>query len=214
MKVYVPQTVRKIRNYYGSTLFDYKQTIFEKIERHSQLLWNAVECHNDVVLNEINNYHPDYIGKSWQEIMNSTFSRSDVQTAVLRQYGFRELHEVRKEPLNAIFENIVDIMLEGNLSLLRRHCEQYPECIVQKSQFGHEATLLHYLANNGLELYRQVVPYNLKSLFMFLIKNGADVNAKMKVYGGQHTFIDLFASSIHPYDAGVREDFIGYYNDL
>lgn len=192
MSVYIPEGILQIRKYYGSSLFVYNQTILEKLEKHSDLLWAAVGDGNAVVVNEINNYHPGYIGYSWREIINSDFSKEDARLAVAKQYGYNSFNDVTNEPLESRFEHIIDTMLDGNLPSLDNLCSRSPGCMSEKSPFGHGATLLHYLSNNGVELYRQILPYNVKVLFGYLVKNGADLNALMNVYGGQHTFIELF----------------------
>ena len=86
--------------------------------------------------------------------------------------------------------------------------EENPDLIFQKSKFGHQATLLHYVASNGVEFWRQIVPHNLPEMISYLIEKGADKNAKMKVYGGEFSVLPLLESSAHPYAAGIADQMI------
>ena len=47
----------------------------------------------------------------------------------------------------------------------------------------HGATLLHYVAANGIENYRQKTPPNIVELTKLLLDSGAAVNAIADLYG-------------------------------
>ena len=103
------------------------------------------------------------------------------------------------------FENAVNTMLGGDLSLLKRLVGETPGLTSARSQYGHGATLLHYAGTNGVESYRQVVPLNLAEIVDFLIAWGADPAIEANIYGGS-TPRQLFETSRHSHESNVLRD--------
>jgi ankyrin repeat protein len=68
----------------------------------------------------------------------------------------------------------------------------------------HRATLLHYVAANGVEGYRQRTPKNAAEITRILLEAGAEVDALAELYGGQSTTMSMLVSSCHPAKAGVQ----------
>jgi ankyrin repeat protein len=68
----------------------------------------------------------------------------------------------------------------------------------------HRATLLHYVAANGVEGYRQRTPPNAVDVTKLLLQAGAEVDALADLYGGHHTTMSMLASSGHPAKAGLH----------
>ena len=68
----------------------------------------------------------------------------------------------------------------------------------------HRATLLHYVAANGVEGYRQRTPANAVDVAKMLLHAGAEVDALADMYGGQHTTMSMLVSSGHPAKVGVQ----------
>jgi ankyrin repeat protein len=68
----------------------------------------------------------------------------------------------------------------------------------------HGAMLLHYLAANGVEGYRQRSPKNAADVAGVLIEAGADPDALCSLYGGECTTLALLVSSSPPAAAGVQ----------
>jgi hypothetical protein len=66
--------------------------------------------------------------------------------------------------------------------------------------------LLHYVAANGVEIRRQVVPSNAAEIARILLDHGAELRATMPVYGGQYDPLALMRTSAHPHDAGVARE--------
>jgi Ankyrin repeats (3 copies)/Ankyrin repeat len=75
-----------------------------------------------------------------------------------------------------------------------------------RSTRRHHATLLHYVAANGVEDFRQLTPPNAVEIARRLLDAGADVDALADTYGGgpEQTTINLLVSSAHPAEAGVQ----------
>jgi hypothetical protein len=57
-----------------------------------------------------------------------------------------------------------------------------------------------------VEIWRQQVPLNLPETVSYLLEEGANPGAKMKVYGGEYTAAELLLSSLHPRNAGIFEE--------
>jgi hypothetical protein len=69
----------------------------------------------------------------------------------------------------------------------------------------HRATLLHYVAANGVEDFRQKTPANAVEIARFLLDSGAAVDAIAETYGSDwwQTTMNLLVSSAHPAGAGL-----------
>jgi ankyrin repeat protein len=65
------------------------------------------------------------------------------------------------------------------------------------------ATLLHYVAANGVEGYRQKTPPNAVAIARALLTAGADPDAEADLYGGGATTMGLLVSSDPPARAGL-----------
>jgi hypothetical protein len=104
------------------------------------------------------------------------------------------------------FESAVDALTEGDMGALTRMLDRSPNLTAARSAYGHRATLLHYVAANGVEIRRQVVPSNASDIAGILLDHGADLRATMPVYGGHYDPLALMRTSAHPYDAGVARE--------
>jgi hypothetical protein len=87
-----------------------------------------------------------------------------------------------------------------------------PEITKVSSHYGHKAQLIHYCASNAVEIYRQVVPQNLREMIGLLLEFGADPTVEIPVYGGAFNFMQLFESSAHPREAGVNVEVSELFN--
>lgn len=68
----------------------------------------------------------------------------------------------------------------------------------------HRATLLHYVAANGVEGHRQQTPANAAEVATLLLRGGAEVDALADMYGGRHTTLSMVASSAPVARAGLQ----------
>lgn len=153
-------------------------------------------------------WSPDFKGVSQQSIFQQPCPTLEVcEQAIAREYGYVDWADVleRNQEFNRDFENAVDAVVTGNMTSLRRLLNEHPSLTTQTSQFGHRATLLHYLGANGVESQRQTTPYAAAQIAQLLIDNGADRNAKANIYGGS-TALELAVTSAHPHKAGVIDD--------
>lgn len=109
------------------------------------------------------------------------------------------------------FERAVDAVVNGDLELLRRLLSEDPSLVHARSTRVtggnppvHGATLLHYLAANGVEDERQRSPKNAVEVARLLLEAGADPNALCDAYGSRCTTMALLVSSTPPANAGVQ----------
>lgn len=138
---------------------------------------------------------------------------------VARMYDFRDWPALEQhaaaasQPGSAVhrFEAAVEAVIDGDIDGLDRRLRDHPELISARSSritpFDppiHGATLLHYLAANGVEGYRQRSPANAVEVARLLLERGADPNALANCYGGEWTTMGLLVSSTPPALAGTQ----------
>ena len=104
----------------------------------------------------------------------------------------------------AKFESAVEAVVTGDVATLDRLLREDPELVRARSTEAHGATLLHYVAANGVEEYRQKTPGNAVEVAKALLDRGAEVDALAWMYGGEHTTMSMLVSSCHPAEAGVQ----------
>jgi hypothetical protein len=113
-----------------------------------------------------------------------------------------------------VFEGAVKAVQTGDASGLKALLRLDPSLVAQRSSRPHHAMLLHYIADNGVELVDGGVDNGIVSLARYpgnaveildvLLAAGADVDATADFYGGGATTLGLVATSIHPARAGVQ----------
>ena len=138
---------------------------------------------------------------------------SKAQFVVARTHGFdswpkfvRHLEALSGGPsFEARFEAGAEAIIRGDLQSLRRLLTEDPTLVRARSSRQHGAALLHYVAANGVETYRQKTPANIVEVTELLLDAGAEVDATAAVYGGHLTTLELAATSQPPESAGVQE---------
>jgi len=141
---------------------------------------------------------------------------ADAQFVIARAHGFLswpkfvqhiESLDRASSPVSA-FEAAAYAIVTGDVATLKRLLREQPTLIRARSTREHRSTLLHYVAANGVENYRQVTPRNIATVTEILLAAGADVNSEADVYGGGCTTLGLVATSAPPAIAGVQRDLI------
>jgi ankyrin repeat protein len=82
--------------------------------------------------------------------------------------------------------------------------EEAPDLVRARSTRRHHATLLHYVAANGVEGGRQKTPANAVAVATALLDAGAEVDALAEMYGQTCTTMSMLVSSCHPANAGLQ----------
>jgi ankyrin repeat protein len=156
----------------------------------------------------------DQFARSEKSSAKLTLTKS--QFILARAHGFESWPKFAKH-LEALarantpvstFERAADAIITGDLKTLETLLRKNPKLSHARSTREHQATLLHYVAANGVEGYRQKTPKNAVEIAKLLLANGAEVNATANVYGGGATTLTLVATSIHPEQAGLQESLL------
>jgi len=121
------------------------------------------------------------------------------------------LEPVASDDEGACFERAADAVVDGDLVTLAALLAADPglatarsERVTDRTPPVHRATLLHYIAANGVEDERQRSPANAVEVARLLLSAGADPNALADMYGGECTTLSLLVSSTPPARAGVQ----------
>jgi Ankyrin repeats (3 copies) len=139
-------------------------------------------------------------------------SLADAQFVIARAHGYGNwpafaaqiTAQARHSSPESQFESAVDAIVGGDARAVERLLLENPRLIRARSAREHRATLLHYVAANGIEGYRQKTPKNAVTIAEILLNAGAEVDAVADVYGGGATTLGLAATSVHPERAGVQ----------
>ena len=152
------------------------------------------------------------------EVRATPIDRDDARLALARWYEFQDWQRLEEYVASvqqpgpiARFERAVEAVIDGDIATLKQLLAEDPELVRARStrvnHFDppmHRSTLLHYLAANGVEGYRQRSPKNAADVAKVLLDAGADPNALSWAYGGQCTTMALLVSSTPPASAGVQ----------
>ncbi len=155
---------------------------------------------------------------SRDQVLATPIDADDAKLALARWYDFSDWSKL-EDYVEAVgkpgpvqrFERAVELVVDGDIPTLRRLLAEDPDLVRRRStrmtHFDppvHGAMLLHYLAANGVEGYRQRSPKNAAAVAQVLLEAGADPDALAALYGGQCTTLALLVSSTPPAQAGVQ----------
>lgn len=135
---------------------------------------------------------------------------AEAQFTLAREYGFHSWPRFSTHLRGLVdgavgrFEAAVDAVIGGDLDALESLLDQAPGLVRERSTRTHGATLLHYVAANGVESYRQKTPPNALEIADLLLRRGAEVDATAVMYGYDATTLVMLVSSDHPARAGLQ----------
>jgi ankyrin repeat protein len=152
------------------------------------------------------------------EVRGVALDRSDARLALARGYSFRDwarladwVEGVRGDGPVARFEAAVEAVIAGEVPALARMLGERPALVRARSTVVthhdppvHAATLLHYVAANGVEDHRQKSPPNAAEVARVLLEAGSEPDALAGMYGGECTTMSMLVSSSPPAEAGVQ----------
>ena len=155
--------------------------------------------------------HPRFRDQQVGEVRSATLDLEDAKLVTARSYAFESWEDLavfaeRTTSDRAIvrFESAVDAIVSGNRDMLETLLREDPALVAARSARRHRATLLHYVAANGVEGWRQRVPPNAVDIARLLLDAGADPNALAEMYDAQCTTLSMLVSSSPPADAGLQ----------
>lgn len=156
---------------------------------------------------------------SGETLRAMVFDHGDARLAVARFHDFLDWQSLAewvsaiesRDPEVYPFECAVEAVIGGDAASLRGLLDNHPGIVTGRSTRlapfdppRHAAALLHYVAANGVEGYRQKTPANGVEIAEMLLDAGADPNALAFLYGGECTVMSLLVSSCHPARAGIQ----------
>jgi ankyrin repeat protein len=171
-------------------------------------------------LDETIKWRPKFIADS--EIRDATLFIDDARLAIARYYDFLDwtslaayVEAVAQDGAVFTFESAVEAVVNGDLGALRESLRGDPALVRARStrvcHFDppvHRATLLHYVAANGVEAYHQKTPPNAVEIARTLLDAGAEPDALADMYGAECTPMSMLVSSGHPAEAGLQAPLI------
>jgi hypothetical protein len=157
------------------------------------------------------NWHPGFRGVTPTSITESAPDRLAVRLAVARAHGFADWHAAQAagdRRFDPQFEAAADAVVGGDDRSLADLLAARPSLVEERSPLGHSATLLHYVAANGVEFRRQESGAGAPVVAERLLSLGAEVDALAHTYGGgsSQTVLVLLLTSGHPAKAGVTNE--------
>ena len=168
-------------------------------------------------LDEKIKWRPKFISGS--EIRDTTLSLDDARLTIARHYEFPDwpsliayVEAVARGGSFFEFESAVEAVVNGDLASLEDALDRAPALVRARSSrlcffdppLMHRATLLHYVAANGIEQCRQKVPRNAVAMARTLLLAGAEPDALANMYGAGCTTMSMLVSSDHPAKAGLQ----------
>jgi hypothetical protein len=167
-------------------------------------------------LDEKIKWRPKFIPDS--EIRDAALSLDDARLAIARYYDFLDwsslaayVEAVAQAGRVCEFESAVEAVVNGGLAALEDALRRDPALVCIRSSrvccFDppvHRATLLHYVAANGVERYRQKTPPKAVEIARTLLQTGAEPDALADMYGVACTTMSMLVSSDHPAEAGLQ----------
>lgn len=106
------------------------------------------------------------------------------------------------------FEIAADAVVDGDLARLEALLRANPGLALARSARIHRATLLYYLAANGIEDFRQRSPANAPEIARLLLDAGAEVDALCGMGKSDDTPMLALVTSVHPHYMGVATELI------
>ena len=184
----------------------------EQTRKQAKELLKSFKAGDPKTLEYVRWNHPRFKGLADTEIKASKFQLADAQLVLARLHAFESWPRLlahidaleKQDPKIMRFENAADAIVGGDIPTLRRMLRENPELIHARSTRYQRAPLIHYIAANGIEGYRQVTPPNVIEVATVLLDAGAEVDAVSDAYGGGWTTLGLVATSAHPRRAGVQ----------
>lgn len=154
----------------------------------------------------------------------ASFTLADAQFLIARAHSFDNWASFVKHVERVTgastetsdFEKAADAVVNGDLETLQALVHHDPGLVVARSEREHHATLLHYVAANGVEDFRQKTPKNAVEIARFLLESGSIADAAADTYGKNHwqTTMNLLVSSAHPHEAGLQSALVDVLADF
>ena len=183
----------------------------EEYKQQAKALFQAVLADDESAHWRFKWQHPRFRDQPVSAVRGTTLSPGDAQLVTAREYHFDNWVELTRfadavaegGPVTR-FEEAVEAVVTGDADRLRAMLRESPDLARARSTRRHHATLLHYVAANGVEDSRQKTPPNAVEIARILLDAGADPDALADMYDNKCTTMSMLVSSAHPHDAGLQ----------
>jgi ankyrin repeat protein len=183
----------------------------EQYQQQADALFNGLRAGDEQAQWRFKWLHPRFRGKPIDDVKGATLTICDAQLVVALEYSFENwnalaafVDSVALEGPVSRFESAVERVISGDAVTLRSMLRNHPELAQARSTRRHHATLLHYIAANGVEGGRQRTPPNAVEVARLLLEAGAEVDALADMYDHRCTTMSMLVSSCHPAQAGLQ----------
>ena len=188
-----------------------RQPTLDDYARKADALFEAWRSGDEAAAWRFKWRHPDFRGRSVAEVRTAPLERADARLVIASEQELESwealaefVERVERETNVCRFETAAEAVVTGDLETLRSILRDDPELIRWRSTRRHRATLLHYIAANGVEEIRQRTPRNAIDVADTILAAGAEVDALAEAYGTRCTTMSLLVSSAHPAEAGLQ----------
>lgn len=171
----------------------------------------ALHAGDDAVAWRFKWMHPRFRGRGVHDVRAAALDLDDARLLVAQEHSFddwaalaRFTDAVSRDGPERRFEEAVEAVIAGDVAVLRRALRAHPELVRARSPRRHHATLLHYVAANGVEGSRQRTPPNAVEVATLLLDAGAEPDALADMYDTPCTTMSMLLSSDHPHAAGLQ----------
>lgn len=155
--------------------------------------------------------HPRFREAGVEAVREAALDLDDARLVVAREYAFESWGDlaaftaaVTTDGPVATFERAVEAVVAGDVATLDAMLRRDAALARARSTRRHHATLLHYVAANGVEDARQRTPANAVEVARRLLGAGAEPDALADMYDAQCTTMSMLVSSAHPAGAGLQ----------
>lgn len=181
-------------------------------QREADAIFAALKSRDEAAAWRFKWLHPRFRGKPVTDVRAADLGPADAQLVMALEHGFENWAElaaftdaIRQPGPITRFESAVEAVISGDLESLRTLLREHPDLVRARSTRRHHATLLHYVAANGVEGGRQKTPANALEIARTLLEAGAEADALADMYDQQCTTMSMLVSSCHPANAGLQE---------
>jgi hypothetical protein len=209
-KYYIADEIAAVQDLHADILNSSITQTDTLLDRQAHRLKEGFILKDPAVLFNLICWSPEYRGWSRQDVLATAVPTLEIcQLTMAREYGYTDWQDViaNSAELDQQFEDVVDAVVTGDIETVEISLKNNSALATKQSQFGHGATLLHYLGANGVESHRQTTPYNAKDIAQLIIEHGGNKDAMAKMYGGSTPRV-LMETSAHTHNSGVLEDLL------
>src|SRR5262245_46033333 len=176
------------------------QSPLSAYEQQAESLLAAHRAADPVAIDLFHRKHPRFLDEKikWlpksipdSEIRDANLSLDDARLTIARFYNFLDwsalaahVKAVSHDGPELEFESAVEAVVNGDLTTLKDAVQRNPALVCARSNRvccfdppSHRATLLHYVAANGVESFRQKTPPNAVDIARVLLEAGAEPDA-------------------------------------